>query len=116
MSENYAALTDFKIKARAHAFEGIQTDPESFVFPSNNNKPELRLTIRNQEIKNAVINCFIQGAGCKLVKDYSNENELLLTISAKTSISNRRRTLYTITAADSVGDYYWFSHLWVNPN
>jgi hypothetical protein len=60
--------------------------------------------------------CFVQGSNCKLNIIEQKKRELTVSLAATTAITNRRRTLYTLTVPDSAGNWHWYSHLWINPS
>jgi peptidoglycan/xylan/chitin deacetylase (PgdA/CDA1 family) len=114
MSEFYADLEKFKGKAETKALRVIRQSASSSVLETNNNKPELELVIEKGNLRIDQLQCFIQGAKCEITQTNLND-QVTLKLSPKSTINNKRRTLYTITVPDSAGNWHWFSHLWVNP-
>ena len=112
MSENYAALDKFKSKANMHQPAINEEDPGTFM--ANGNQPKLTLKVGADSPFAGAANVFIQGAEGSISKTESGD-EFILTITPKSAISNRRRFLYTLTAQKD-GQWYWYSHLWINPD
>lgn len=115
MSEPYAALDKFKSKAKMKALPVIEKSPVSFILPDGATQPKLTVKIDSQELSIKQLQCFIQGAECKLESISEADGIKEITLSPTTAISQRRRTLYTLTVPDKEGNWYWFSHLWINP-
>ena len=115
MSEAYAELDKFIMKANMHAFSNLSESPVSFVIADGEKRPELVLEITNEEILINQINCFIQGSECIMQTEQVGEHRTKITIQPTSAIGKRRRTLYTITAKDGNGRWHWYSHLWINP-
>lgn len=113
MSEAYAEK--FEEKARMHALLVVKKTPDTHVMNRNQNKPVLTLVIKDNSLRTDQLSCFIQGSKCKLKISTNSDSTIQLTIQSETSIADRRRTLYTITAPDDKGEWYWYSHLWINP-
>lgn len=113
MSEAYANM--FEEKANAHPLEVISKSPESFLLPKRVNKPTLRLTINSKKIIVDRLQCYVQDGKCSIKVLSKSDTSVSVLLQAASTISNRRRTLYTITAPDSSNQWYWFSHLWINP-
>lgn len=113
MSETYAS--QFEEKALMRSFDIIRQAPVLPMLPRGKSRPTLTLTINTKGLRTDQFQCFVQNSGCDLKILEQSKNELTITIQATTSIMNRRRTLYTLTAPDSSGRWHWFSHLWINP-
>lgn len=113
MSETYAEK--FEEKAQMHALPVIGKAPESHVLTRNQNQPVLTLTVKNNSIQIDQLDCFVQGSECKLKISPLTDSTFQVTLQSVSSIADRRRTLYTITAPDDKGEWYWYSHLWINP-
>lgn len=112
MSEAYA--NTFEEKVKMHALKVIKESPHSSLLSKNQTQPILTLTINPQGLLIDQITCFVQGGNCKMEITDQSDTQLILTLQAGSSIMDRRRTLYTLTVPDSVGNWYWYSHLWVN--
>lgn len=110
MSEFYADPKKFASKARMHAPD-VSSNVKSFVLPAGEESPELKVTFRNDNLVLDQLQCFVQGSDCTISRS-GNE----VTVKSKSSIAGRRRTLYTLTVPDQAGNWYWYSHLWINPN
>ncbi|MCB0489346.1 MAG: polysaccharide deacetylase family protein [Cyclobacteriaceae bacterium] len=113
MSENYADM--FEEKAKMHAMSVTAKQPESHMLPRKNSRPTLSLVIKKQKLITDQFNCFIQGSKCKLKVTPESDSTVRVTVQSESSIARARRTLYTITAPDNSGEWYWYSHLWINP-
>lgn len=108
MAGPYVKLEGFIEKANMKALRIEKSLPESFVL-ENENPPNLNISITSKSADLSRLNCFIS-EGCDL-----NLNEMTVTIKAKKPLT-KRRTLYTITAPAQEGKgWYWFSHLWIQP-
>ena len=114
MSENYAAK--FEEKAQMKSFQIIRKAPALPTIPSGKSRPTLTLTFNPEGLLIDQLQCFVQNSNCDLTILEQSQTELTLTIQATTSILNSRRTLYTLTAPDSLGNWHWYSHLWINPS
>jgi peptidoglycan/xylan/chitin deacetylase (PgdA/CDA1 family) len=111
MASSFATLEGFREKAKMHAM------PVSDVKPANSvvqdaNPPLLHFTVTDDDINLNAVQCFVQGGECVIEVDQSTK-----TIRARAKAPLKaRRTLYTITApSTSGGEWYWYSHLWVQP-
>lgn len=113
MSESYAKM--FEEKALMRSLRVIKCSADNNVLPENENQPLLELTIDSRGLQMNQMQCFIQGSPCKIKLGETNSHMTSVSVQAVNPISNRRRTLYTLTAPDSAGVWHWFSHLWINP-
>ncbi|MEZ4972211.1 MAG: polysaccharide deacetylase family protein [Cyclobacteriaceae bacterium] len=113
MSETYAGK--FEEKAQMHALSVVKKTPETHIMKKNQNKPVLTLVIKNNSLQTDQLNCFVQGGNCKVKITPYSDSTIQVTIQSESSIADRRRTLYTITVPDDKGQWYWYSHLWINP-
>lgn len=114
MSENYAALDQFKIKAETKALRITKQMPHSFIIPKGELKPTLKISFESDHLQLEQLQCFIQGSECQKDQVLDENGQVTLTITPSSSIHHRRRTLYTITVPDDKGQWRWFSHLWIN--
>ncbi|MTI21794.1 polysaccharide deacetylase [Fulvivirga sp. RKSG066] len=114
MSEFYSAPAKFKEKIKMKALRVNEKQPHSSVINSNTERPELTLTFDKGNLQTGRLQCFIQGNDCD-VKLTEQGDDISISISPKSALGKRRRTLYTITVPDSEGNWHWYSHLWVNP-
>lgn len=112
MSESYSAPEKFASKLAMHALQIEKSHPESFVVPPGQSNPELVLEFSTRDLVTDQLQCFIQGSGCE--KSMETEGLMKLTIRASAPITDRRRTLYTVTIPNKNGEWYWYSHLWIN--
>lgn len=116
MSEAYSDIDKFIAKVRMKALPVINISPESFIIRENQGQPTILLTFEKGDLQLDQLQCFIQGAECSMSSKVSEEGIVTVNIQPKTTIANRRRTLYTITVPDEQGKWHWFSHLFINPN
>ncbi len=114
MSETYASM--FEEKARMQSMKVISSAPSRAIIQNNNQRPVLTLTINASGLTTDQLQCFVQGTNCNFKIIEKTQHQIRLTLQATSSIANRRRTLYTLTAPDSLGNWHWFSYLWVNPS
>lgn len=114
MSEAYSESKKFAAKAEMLPLKLTQENPVSFVLPEGVHKPELTITFEKNDLLIDQLQCFIQGSDCIKSIDESG-NLVTIKLQSRTSISTRRRTLYTVTVPDKNGHWHWFSHLWVRP-
>ncbi len=112
MSETYSGMDQFQSKVNMHHPIVHEELPLDFIAKTGN--PELELTISKDSPLAGSVNCFIQGAPCE-VEQVEYDQHIVLTISPASTIHHRRRFLYTLTAQQN-GQWYWYSHLWINPN
>ena len=114
MSEFYSDPEKFASKANMHPLKLALEQPVSFLLPPDEKTPELTLKFLHADLITDQLQCFIQGSECR--KDLSiDADTVTLSLSAISDISQRRRTLYTVTVPDGDGQWHWFSHLWINP-
>jgi len=114
MATGFSDISGFKLKANALPMK-IAGIPSQHVL-SGNYKPGLALMIQKNSLRLDEMQCFIQGGDCEMTMEKKSGDNYALTIKPKQSIRNRRRTLYTLTVPDKNNQWYWFSHLWVNPD
>ena len=113
MSEAYA--DQFAAKTRMKALRPSHKDPQSFLLPVGNYQPNLKLVFEESDLQLDQLQCFIQGSECKTGWVKNDEGTVTLSAASLTPLSRQRRTLYTITVPDRKGNWYWYSHLWINP-
>lgn len=114
MSENYA--DKFEEKASMRSIHVLSSSPKWPMIPRGKSRPTLTLTIDPKGLRTDQLQCFVQNSECELKILEQSQTELRLTITATTSILKNRRTLYTLTVPDSLGNWHWYSHLWINPS
>lgn len=115
MSESYSAVSKFTEKALTKALKIVDVSPDNFILPENK-KPVLKLAIDATDLKIQQLQCFVQGGECELQILENREKKTTISVQATKPITDRRRTLYTITVPDKNGMWHWYSHLWVNSN
>lgn len=112
MSGHYA--NTFEEKASMHALKVIRKSPDENGVPPGTNRPLLRLTIDARGLLTDRLQCFSQSGDCEVRVVDNTTNRYSLTVQPTLGVAHRRRTLITLTAPDSAGNWHWFSHLWVN--
>jgi hypothetical protein len=113
MSEAYSSIKQFKDKASMHSLQLLKTVPDDFTLKEQN-PPLLTLTLAGSGLNLEQLQCFVQGGECDVQVQAKTEKSVTLTLRAKKPLTNRRRTLYTLTIPDKQGRWHWFSHLWIN--
>ncbi|MEM7110262.1 MAG: polysaccharide deacetylase family protein [Bacteroidota bacterium] len=114
ISESYASLDEFTMKARTKALRVTSKTPRSFLLPDGESRPKVELSFESLGLRLDQLQCFVQGSKCELTKVTDDHGTVMLSIRSATSIAGRRRTLYTVTVPDDQGQWHWFSHLWIN--
>lgn len=113
MANNYTGIDKFMMKANMHPLMISGMDPQEFIV-SPGQQPTLKLIINNESLIPSSLQCFIQGSDCDLKINSKDNGELELQLAPKNPLSGRR-TLYTITAKDTLNEWHWFSRLWICP-
>ena len=113
MGGPYATLDGFKEKIRMKALKVRKQVPDSPILRGPN-PPELELVLDPKNLNMKGIQCFVHGRpDCTIKRDSKDPN--ILTVQAENPLKDRR-VLYTITAPSTDGKtWYWFSHLWIQP-
>jgi peptidoglycan/xylan/chitin deacetylase (PgdA/CDA1 family) len=114
MSESYSSRKQFAEKAAMHSLRVKDQSPESFLL-SETNPPPLTVTLTQRDLNLKELRCFVQGGECEIGVLETSDKGTTLFLRAQKPLSTRRRTLYTLTVRDEDGQWYWFSHLWINP-
>ncbi len=113
MATGFSDLVGFKLKANALPLK-MTGKPEQHVL-SSNYQPSLDLVVQKDNLRINEMQCFIQGGTCDLSISQKADQEFSVFAMPEKSIENRRRTLYTLTVQDNDNNWYWYSHLWINP-
>ena len=113
MASVYAAPDKFIAKAKMKALKVDKVFPESFLMPADSNRPALEVVFHKNDLLLSSIQCFIQGAECKMETE-EKDGKVYVKVFPSSAL-NARRTLYTITIRDEEGAWHWFSHLWIDP-
>lgn len=109
MGGPYATLEGFISKIKMKPLIISSVEPVSPVIESN--PPKLTVAIADfDQYQGDAIQCFIGGEQVNLTTISAGKYE----VTAPQPL-NSRRTLYTITIPDQKGNWYWYSHLWINP-
>lgn len=114
MSQSYSALDKFAAKAKTKALPVSKEIPSTFLMSKDKPSPELTIEFNGEGLLLNQLQCFIQGNQCTQKLTIGADNIVTLTLKPSTPINQRRRTLYTVTVPDKEGNWYWFSHLWIN--
>ncbi|MFP4667302.1 MAG: polysaccharide deacetylase family protein [Desulfosalsimonas sp.] len=114
MNVNYGKIESFTEKAGMHALGVVESEPENPVV-SDQNPPELKLLVKNQELSADGLQCFVSGrADCETEYERKDGTYEIRVVS-KDKLK-ARRTLYTITAPSEDGSkWFWYSHVWIMP-
>lgn len=115
MAENYSELSKFEEKVSMNPLRVLTRSSSQTRLMDDNEKPELSITIDNTGMDFDRVQCFVQGSDCNMEVQH-DRTKSVISIQAKQNITSRRRTLYTVTIPDKKGNWYWFSHLWINTN
>ena len=110
MAGPFTKIEAFKEKANMHALRIENKIPESSIVEQQNNPPMITIQFDSSGVDLTRYNCFISEE-CESSRDGST-----IILKAKQKLKNRR-TLYKITAPAKNGKgWYWYSHLWIQPN
>ena len=96
-----------------HSLKIMNTVPDDFSLKKQD-PPQLTLTFANFQLDLNQLQCFVQGGECDVQILKVTDESATLRLRAKKPLTNRRRTLYTLTIPDNQGQWHWFSHLWIN--
>jgi len=113
MSEAYAPKEKFIEKASLHALRIDRVSP-SDVLLTDDRQPKLTLTFESSDLRLEQLQCFVQGGTCEVNVLEKGKDKTTVSLRPAKPISERRRTLYTITIPDQRGAWHWYSHLWIN--
>ena len=114
MAEAYSEVSKFAEKASMKPLRVVTQSFYKTLLTEGMKKPELSITIENTGLDFDRAQCFVQGSDCNL-KIHHDNTKAVISMQATQDITSRRRTLYTVTIPDKKGNWYWFSHLWINP-
>ncbi len=112
MATGFDDISGFRLKANAHSLD-MKGSPEDHLVKSD--KPRLTLSIEKGNLRIDEMQCFIQGSDCDFTTAKEPDGKFEIRVIPKSSISGRRRTLYTLTVQDQSNQWYWYSFLWINP-
>lgn len=115
MAEAYADIDKFAEKANMKALRLTHKKPGSYMLPDKQEPPELTITFSGEDLDISRVQCFTQGGTCQVHTATRNDGVVTLSVSAQAPL-RARRTLYTITVPSRSGGWYWYSHLWINPD
>jgi peptidoglycan/xylan/chitin deacetylase (PgdA/CDA1 family) len=111
MTDLYGKIPIFKEKIMMHPLPVVNTKPESTI--AYQNPPELEFFLDRSDLSFSQMQCFIQGANCKIIA--LDSIGLSYRVVSDQAL-NSRRHLYTITVPDKDNkNWYWYSYQWVFP-
>ncbi|MBL7857601.1 MAG: polysaccharide deacetylase family protein [Cyclobacteriaceae bacterium] len=116
MAEDYSAIKKFIEKVSMKPLKVSSQSPQNNIITPAEKQPKLTLTFEIANLQIDKMQCFAQGGGCNLKIIGQEKNMVTIEVHSSTSISSRRRTLYTVTVPDKNGSWHWISHLWINPS
>ena len=112
MSESFANLADFRIKAGSLALpvvDVIPWDPEL----TTDRRPQMTITLADSTARLQQLRCYVSGQGAVTPRWLQAERRF--TVQAPAALPPGR-SRYNCTAPATRSDrYYWFSHLWILP-
>ena len=112
MNNQYGAMEMFREKVNMKALRIIDSKLPSTLYSKN--PPLLKITIEKQNYDIAHIQGFTQGGDPIL--SISGDTTLTVNLSCNKRLSDRR-VIYTITIPSKQNNqWYWYSHLWLNPS
>lgn len=114
MSEKFAALESFIIKAASLPLAIQQQTPLSPII-STNLQPQLKLTLANSNVRLDSLACYISGQG-RTPLTWIDRDKRQLSIQAQSPLSDRRSRYNCTAPAQDPGRYYWFSWVWIRPD
>ncbi|MCF8110612.1 MAG: polysaccharide deacetylase family protein [Desulfobacteraceae bacterium] len=114
MNFNYGEMESFTGKIKMHALGVVESEPENPVV-RDQNPPELKLLVKNEELRAGGLQCFVSGrANCET--KYKRKDGTFEIRTVSTERLETRRTLYTITAPSEDGSkWFWYSYVWIMP-
>ena len=113
MANGYTGIDKFKMKANMHPLIVSGMDPKEFIIRPGQ-QPTLKLSLNAGNLIPSSFQCFIQGSDCDLKINKIEGGQLKVQLVPENPLS-RRRTLYTLTAKDTLNEWHWFSQLWISP-
>lgn len=115
MATAYSAIDQFAEKANMKALRLTLKKPGSYMLPDPQEAPKLTITFNGDDLELSRLQCFVQGSPCNVLTGTRNDGVVTLSLTAEKPLK-ARRTLYTLTVPSKNGGWYWYSHLWINPN
>lgn len=111
MGGPFATLASFKTKL---AMQPLSVSGEDSFDPViGENPPVLHLHIAGQKIDPQRLNCFVQGKNRCWVEADVNKGPGWYQVLAVEPLTGRRNK-YTLTFQSREGDWFWYSHPWIN--
>ncbi len=112
MNNDYGAMTMFIEKVNMKALRVSDTDIANTLYSKN--PPTLSLSINMDQLDIKHIQGFTQGGLAEL--NFSGDPVVKVKLSCSKKLT-ARRVIYTITVPGlKDGQWYWYSHIWINPN
>ena len=112
MSNMYSDLNRFIEKLTVKSLHNLEMEVITTGYMGSKTKPRLIMRFSPGSYDLRSIQGFIQNVEVKKIKEIIKNGVLKLTLRPATDLK-RRRTLFTVTARDSNGQWYWFSYLFV---
>lgn len=113
MAAGFASLDSFGEKLRSRALPATTLAPDSRVLPVPATPPVLRLRLPDGPYRLDALQCYVQGQEPATI----DRKEQEFTITAHTVMRpGRSKFNCTAPAVNGGGVYYWYSHLWLQPN
>jgi len=112
MAEAYSDLKMFAEKANMKPLRIINESTTNTIL-TDDLRPKLTISFKSDNLQIDRLQCFVQGNDCE---SQITETDTVTSVSVRSSkdMNTRRRTLYTLTIPDDKGNWYWYSHLWIN--
>ena len=112
ISESYSGIQQFKEKAYSLSLPLVDIKPRESVWLAQAS-PKLRLGIASFVENINRTKCFASGKGAIEI-NFSKNNYVV--VEPRVQFQSRRFRYNCTLPSDKPGRYYWYSHLWINPN
>lgn len=115
MAGALTGIDGFREKANMHALRVKWKEPQASLIPDGQDAPYLQVALDRSHLYDLDnIKAYCQNIECSLT--VKSKQDTLVEVRAP-QFPSQRRTLFTITVPgiDHQG-WYWFSHLWINPD
>ena len=113
MAEAFAGLDQFKTKVNTLAMPVTEVSPWDPVVPGMG-RPALELTVAPGDLRLAQLRCYASGQGQAPVTWLARDAGRF-RVQAKQPLSGRRARYNCTAPSATTGRFYWFSHLWIDP-
>ena len=115
MSNAYAAIDKFIEKLNVKSLNNFDVEIIKSGYMGSTTQPRLLMKFASGSYEIRTIQGFIQGSKARKTVEVLKDGVVKLTLWPENEL-NRRRTLFTVTAQDNSGQWYWFSYLYVRPD